>query len=150
MERLPLTIYIGPAEDCVLFENEIVAGLVEFALDVNVDTPTVRTSHTVLNCFPRPSGHRMQDKAKADRSFPLHIYAGDTAASILVSLHGRPLGRLRDIQVKLSTTQKRLVRITSYTPLPDEAEAALLDLGVEIIVEPPDTAPTAGGSDAHV
>lgn len=147
MERLPLIICIGPVEEAVLYENELVAGLVDFTLDAS---SVVKTSYTVINCFPRPSGHSIQDKAKANEAFPLRIYVGDDINEIRVSLHGKPVGFIRGAQVKLSTTQKRMVRITSYTPLPKEAEAALLDLGVEIIVEPPDETAQAGGQDAHL
>lgn len=146
MERLPLNILVGPDEEAVLFNNEIIAGLTSFELTA---ADVVRTSYVCVNCFPRPSGHRIE-RAKMDNTYPLHIYVGDDVNEILVSYAGKPIGMLRDVQVKLSTTQKRLVRLTSYVPLPEELEVALLDLGVEIIVQPPDTEESAGGSDAHL
>lgn len=146
MERLPLNILLGSDEEAVLFNNEIVAGLTSFELDA---AKVVKTSYVCVNCFPRPSGHRIE-RAKMDSTYPLHIYVGDNVNEMLVSLNGKPIGALREIQVKLSTTQKRLVRLTSYVPLPEDLEVALLDLGVEIIVQPPDTEESAGGQDAHL
>jgi hypothetical protein len=143
MERLPLHIILGPDEELVLVNGEIVAGVTDFELDASTH---VKTTFTCVNCFPRPSGHRVGEPGK----YPLHIYVGDDVNEIVVSLNGKPVGMLREIQVKLSTTQKRIVRITSYVPLPEELEVALLDLGVEIIVQPPDTEESAGGQDAHL
>ena len=136
MEQLPLCIYVGPVEEAVLYANELVAGLVEFQLKADADNPTIRTSYEVVNCFPRPSGHGVQDRAGADEAFPLRIYVGDDVNTISVSFKGRPFSALSGIYVKLSTTQKRIIRITSYNPFPEELEIALLDLGVELIVEP--------------
>ena len=146
MERLPLTVCIGAEEEAVLYENEIVAGLVDFKLDAH---QIVKTHYVVVNCFPRPSGQRIQP-AKLNADYPLRIHVGDDVNQVLVSLHGKPIGSLRDIQVKLSTTQKRIVRLTSYNPLPEELEVALLDLGVEVIVQPPDSEQSAGAPDAHL
>jgi hypothetical protein len=143
MEQLPLHVILGPDEELVLFNGEIVAGVTHFELNAHTH---VETTFKCVNCFPRPSGHRVKEPGK----YPLHLYVGDNVNEVVVSLDGKPIGMLREIQVKLSTTQKRIVRLTSYVPLPEELEVALLDLGVEIIVQPPDTEESAGGSDAHL
>jgi hypothetical protein len=141
MERLPLNILLGPDKEVVLINGEVIAGLTDFELSAR---ERIETRYVCVNCFPRPSGHRVPEPGK----YPLHIYVGDNVNDVLVSHVGKPIGMLRDIQVKLSTTQKRIVRLTSYTPLPEDLEVALLDLGVEVIVEPPDL--SAGGEDAHL
>lgn len=143
MERLPLNILLGPDEEAVLINGEIIANLTEFELTAR---DKVETRYVCVNCFPRPSGHRVKEAA----SYPLHIYVGDNVNEIVVGYNGKSIGMLRDIQVKLSVAQKRIVRLTSYVPFPDDLGAALLDLGVEIIVEPPDTKESAGGADAHL
>lgn len=147
MERLPLEICVGPVEEAVLYERELVAGLTEFELDAS---NFIKTRFTCVNCFPRRSGHGVQDHALMTKAYPLRIYVGDDVNQIRISLNGRPIGRIRNIQVKLSTTAKRVIRLTSDISLPEEAERALLDLGVEIIVQPPAIKQSTGDSDAHL
>lgn len=144
MERLPLTILIGPTEEAILWEGEIIAGLTDFELDAS---NLVRATYTVRgNCFPRPSGH----KVRSHNEYPLRIHVGDDVNEVVTAHKGRPFGFLRSVYVALKATQKRIVRITSYVPLPDDLNTALLDLGVEVIVQPPDDTQSAGGPDARL
>jgi hypothetical protein len=146
MEQLPLTILIGPVEEAVLFENEVIAGLTDFELDAS---KFVRTTFSCCNCFPRRSGHRAPNQEKGIEAYPLRIYVGDDVNEISVNFQGKPISHLGPLYIALGATRKRIVRITSYVPLPDELNTALLDLGVEVIVQPPDV-PTAGGTDARL
>lgn len=132
MEHLPLTVLIGPQQELVTWEGEVVAGLTAFKLD---GRQVLRTSYSCANCFPRPSGHRVQD---IDR-FPLRIYADDDVNHIRVSYEGRPISNLGEVYIELDVDQKRIVRLLSYVPFPEDLNTALLDLGVEVIVQPPDS-----------
>jgi hypothetical protein len=143
MERLPLQVLIGPGEEAVSYEDEFIAGLTDFELDANTHVHTV---FSCANCFPRRSGHRIPSISK---EYPLRIYVGDDVNEIVVSYDGMQLSHLGPLYVVLGATRKRIVRITSYVPLPDYLNTALLDLGVEVIVQPPDV-PTAGDADARL
>ena len=143
MERLPLSILISPVEEVVLFENEIVAGLTDFELDT---TKHVRTTLSCANCFPRRSGHSVHSHSE----YPLRIHIGDDVNEIVVAYDGKQLSHLGPLYIALGTTRKRIVRITSYVPLPDKLNTALLDLGVEVIVQPPDDTQSAGDLDASL
>ena len=143
MERLPLSILIGPVEEAILFENEIVAGLTDFELDTSKH---VRTTFSCCNCFPRRSGHGIRSHSE----YPLRIHVGDNVNEIVVAYEGKQLSLLGPLYIALGATRKRIVRITSYVPFPDELNTALLDLGVEVIVQPPDDPQSAGGLDASL
>jgi hypothetical protein len=143
MANYPLNVLLGPSEELVLIDGEIVAGLTEFELHTR--NLTIETRYVCVNCFPRPSGHRVPELGK----YPLRIYAGDTTNDFLVTHGGRPLGALRAVHIKLSTTKKRIVQFTLGTPLPKELDTALLDLGVELIVTSADALAT-GVEDANL
>jgi hypothetical protein len=144
MERLPLTILLGLTEEVVLWEGDVIAGLTDFTLDADM---LVRATYTVRgNCFPRRSGNRIREPGK----FPLHIHVGDDVNEIVIAYEGRPFGLLRNLYVALKATEKRILRITTYALLPDELNTALLDLGTEVIVQPPDDPPSTGGVDASL
>jgi hypothetical protein len=145
MEHLPLTILIGPESEFVLIDGEVIAGLIEFKLKAS-SGERIKTHYTCINCFPRPSGQRVPPQ----NDYQLRIYAGDHSDDTLVSYAGRPIGKLRSVEVKLSATQKRSVHLTAHELLPNELGIALLDLGVEIITETPDTKETAKDPNAAV
>ena len=146
MERLPLHILVGPAEEAVLYEGQLVAGLKRFELYTREDV--VQTTFECTNCFPRPSGHRLQQDAREE--FPLRLYVGDRRDEILVSYDGTAIGHVREIYTALSTQSKRVMRITFAKPLPDDLHTALLDLGVEVVVQSPDADSALGDVDAHL
>ena len=129
MERLPLSILIGPEDEAVVYGRELIAGLTRFVLDTST---CVLTTFQCANCFPRSSGHRplLDD-------YPLRIYVGDNVNEIIVSYKGSRLSHLGTLYIALNAKSKRLIRITSYRPFPDELNTALLDLNVEIIVQSP-------------
>jgi hypothetical protein len=143
MERLPLSVLIGSEEEAVLYNDEVVAGLTAFMLTTD---QVIKTSFTCVNCFPRPSGHRIRDIGK----YPLRIRAGDDVNNVMLTYKGRPISALRELLVVLNAEAKRTIRVTTYTPIPEPAHTALLDLGVEVIVQPPDDTQAAGGEDAHL
>lgn len=125
-------VLIGPNNEIIAYNNDVIAGLVEFTLDTD---PHIKTVYSCANVFPRPSGHRV--KAGAVDEYPLHIYAGDEPNAVLVGVKGKLYGVvLRRIQVHLHATKKRIIRLTTYLPLPEDSKLILLDLGVELIVEP--------------
>lgn len=147
MDALPLTVLIGPEDELVVWEGEALAGLHRFILDTMDSTGSempLRTVFTCSGCFPRKSGQRVTNLIK----YPLRIYADDDLQHLRVSYGGRPISHLGGLYISLSATQKRIVRITSYIPFPEDLRVALLDLGVEIIVEPPDQ--SAGAIDASL
>lgn len=130
MARLPLAIHVSPDEELVTFNGEIIAHLTSFELDLKSH---VQTTFRCVGCFPRLSGRRIQEPTQ----HLLRIYVGDDVNDTLVTCKGRPVSLLRDIQIRLSATQKRIIRFTSYIPFPEELKVMLLDLGVELIVAPP-------------
>lgn len=141
MEPLPLSVLLGNAKEVILFKNGIVAGLLHFELDL---TEYVKTSFVCSNCFPRPSGHivhKLED-------FPLRIDVGDDRDQTTLTYKGKRLGSITNMYIVLSATDKRIIRLTASRELPDELNTALLDLGVEIIVQYPDT--TMENTDAHL
>ena len=147
MPTLPLTILIGPEndEEVVLYEGEVIARVTAFTLDTG---PILTTHFTCANCFPRKSGH---SPPKPLSSYPLRIYADDDIKNLHISYLGRPIGHLSNVHVHLSATAKRIIRFTSYNPLPEELRQALLDLGVELIVQPlPPTPEDEETENAHV
>lgn len=145
--HLPLIVLIGPESDdeLVLYEGEIVARVSSFTLLAD------QILHThfscAASCFPRKSGHR---PTKALSAYPLRIYANDSVNEMITSYRGRPIGLFSRVHIKLSATEKRIVQFTSYNPLPEELRQALLDLGVELIVQPSLTPTTEETEDAHV
>jgi hypothetical protein len=143
MEALPLSVLIGPKEELVLFNDEIVAGLTFFELDAS---DRIRTTFTCTNCFPRPSGHRVREIGK----YPLRIRTGDDIDHAMVTYVGRPISGVRKVFVCLNAAVKRTVRVTTYTKLPDKLNTALLDLGVEVIVQSPDADQALGDVDANL
>jgi hypothetical protein len=146
MERLPLHVLIGPAEEAVLYENEVIAGLTYFHLHIREQL--IQTTFKCKNCFPRRSGQRLPSNAKEE--FPLCFYIGDNANDTLLGYDGTLLGHLREIYIILSTASQRVVRLTFQQPLPDDLNTALLDLGVEVIVQSPDADSALGDVDAHL
>lgn len=142
MEQLPLTILIDATDEAVLFENDLIAGLIDFELDTS-EPKCVKTTFVCTNCFPRRSGHRVSQHDK----YPLRIHVGNDPQQVLLTYAGRPISHFRNLYLMLSATRKRIIRITACKPLPKGLNTALLDLGVEIIVQSADM-PTAGDIDA--
>lgn len=141
MGTLPLQVFIGPQNEIIAYNNEIVAGLTEFELDTD---PHIQTTYKCANVFPRQSGHRVMPGQ--NDNYPLRIYAGDNVDELLVGVQDKLFGVvIRHLHIKLSATEKRLVRLTTHLPLPDVSKLILLDLGVELIVEPPE-----GDMNAHL
>jgi hypothetical protein len=128
--KTPLTILIGSDKEAVLYQNSIVAGLTHFQLCLG---EIVETAFYCANCFPRVSGHRA---ALAD--YPLHIHVGDDINDAVVAYNGRPIGFVKEAFLSLSADAKRIIRLTSYVPWPDDLKPDLLELGVELIEEAPD------------
>jgi len=133
----PLRIHVGPENELILFNNQPIGALTCFELDYNPDE-IVRSTYECVGCFPYLLAEA-PERSLSNKDFPLRIYVGPhsdakfTEQVLNVWFYGRPLAVQRAF-LRLHCDEKRIIRLTLTTELPQEVLDALLDLGVEVIV----------------
>jgi hypothetical protein len=123
--------------DLILLNGLRLEQLTEFELHAGVDQPLV-TYYGVIGAFPNKQSDAPEN-TMSNKAYPLRISVGANADDVLVIYMSRPIGLLKEIYVRLFMHEgkpKRILRLTTYK-MPDELRDALLNLGVEVIIEPP-------------
>lgn len=134
----PLRIHVGPKQELLLFNNQPLGGLTSFELDFKPGN-VVYSKYECAGCFPFLLTEA-PERSLSNKDFPLRIYVGPhsdetfTEQGLNVWFYGRPLP-VQAAQLRLHTQEKRIIRLTLTTELPQEVLEALLDLGVEVIVD---------------
>lgn len=134
----PLRIHVGPELELILFNNKLIGGLIAFELACAPEN-VVHTKYDCAGCFPflLPEA---PERSLSNQDFPLRIYVGPhsdedfTQQLLNVWFYGRPLP-VQSLYLRLHGQEKRIIRLTLTTELPQDVFNALLDLGVEVIVE---------------
>lgn len=122
-------LHIGKNNKQILINKKRVNNLRSFRLSTSpfLTTTWELAGNTFLYSDP-------PDDIFSNESYPLRIDIGADAASILVILLSRPLGRLRNIEIDLHAERKDTVRFISHVTLHKDIVDTLVDLGVEIIM----------------
>lgn len=134
----PLRIHVGPELELLLFNNQPIGGLTHFELDFQ-SAQAIHTQYACAGCFPFLLAEA-PERSLSNAEFPLRIYVGPPSDETFTDQHlnvwfyGRPLP-VRQILVQLHADAKRIIRMYLDTALPSEVLSALLDLGVEVIVD---------------
>jgi len=134
----PLRIHVGPEQELLLFNNQPLGGLVSFELDFKPDA-VVYSKYECAGCFPFLLTEA-PERSLSNQDFPLRIYVGPhsdetfTEQVLNVWFYGRPLP-VQAAQLRLHAKEKRIIRLSMTAELPKEVLEALLDLGVEVIVD---------------
>lgn len=136
----PLRIHFGIDGhlDLVLLNGCPLSTLRSFKLHAKTGE-ILKTEYGVAGVFPAQTD--APDDALSNQAYPLRISASDDADELRVIYKNRPIGMLKEVFVYLhiqepTGTIKRQIRLVAHEML-DELRDELLDLGVEIIIEPP-------------
>lgn len=134
----PLRIHVGTEQELLLFNNQPLGGLIAFELDFKPGN-VVYSKYECAGCFPYLLTEA-PERSLSNKDFPLRIYVGPhsdekfTEQTLNVWFYGRPLP-VHAARLRLHAQEKRIIRLTLTTELPQEVLNALLDLGVEVIVD---------------
>lgn len=133
----PLRIHVGPEEELLLFNNQPLGGLISFELDFKQES-VVHSKYECAGCFPYLLT-AAPERSLSNTAFPLRIYVGPrsdesfTQQELNVWFLGRPLP-VYQLFVQLHAEQKRIIRMYLTQQLPQEVLDALLNLGVEVVI----------------
>ena len=134
----PLRIHVGPELELLLFNNQPLGGLISFELDFKPRN-VIYSKYECAGCFPYLLTEA-PERSLSNKDFPLRIYVGPhsdekfTEQILNVWFYGKPLP-VHAAQLRLHAQEKRIIRLTLTAELPQEVLNALLDLGVEVIVD---------------
>ncbi len=134
----PLRIHVGPDVELLLFNNQPIGALQCFELDFKPGN-AVRSTYECVGCFPYLLTEA-PERSLSNKEFPLRIYVGPRSdenflqQELSVWFHSRPLP-VQQAFLRLHGQEKRIIRLTLTSELPQEVLNALLDLGVEVIVD---------------
>lgn len=123
----PLRIHIGLKFELVFFNNRLLQ-LRKFQLASGSGKATVMYGPMSLDPLQSMS---IPDNAASYKEYPLRIYITKDKETN-VSYGGRPISAIKTVDLTLETDTKRQMKFLSAKQLPQELEAALLDLGAEI------------------
>jgi hypothetical protein len=139
----PLRIHFGKEKPVlILFNNRQLGRLTEFKLHADANTNIVQTTFDVFGCYP--DWEDPPEDGMSNQSYPLRMAFGHTTDKGCITYLGRPIGCVKEVLLHFEASgdrpqfcKKPTIRLTIYDREGHkELIDALVDLGLEIVVEP--------------
>jgi hypothetical protein len=130
---LPLGISVGKTNILVLWNGAEVNNLQMFDLCINNNKGPITPTYKTLG--PLPTTGAAPSDALSNSVYPLRMHLGSFDA--MLTFQSRPFGGIKLIQLHLETEKKPIIRFEFATAPPEELVIALVDLGVEVVIEEP-------------
>ena len=131
----PLRVHIGKDKPpLILLNNQLLGRLSRFQLYAEVEKALITTHYEVQGCFP--NWDPPPDDGMSNASYPLRMSFSHECAQALVTFQGRPIGHLQGVTLDLTPDVKPVIRLFCIkNKLPEEVAKALVDLGVELVID---------------
>lgn len=130
----PLRVHFGKERPpLIIYNNRQLGRLTQFRLHASTELSLIETQYTVGGCYP--SWEPPPEDGLSNEAYPLRMSFDHTADKAILTYLGRPIGRILDLLIELTATEKPIIRLSTYS-MQSELLEALLDLGVEVIIVP--------------